>query len=64
MHILLTYWSFHIFVIKNLLQTTLTLSDWKVLGGHPPVEYHGGVMVYVQESHLVVLLTQDEEYLY
>lgn len=39
----------------------LTLSSSHILDSGPPVEDHGGVVVHVQEGHLVVLLPQDEE---
>lgn len=39
----------------------LTLSAGHVLDSRPPVEDHGGVVVNMKESHLAVLLPQDEE---
>lgn len=43
--------------------TKLTLSYWNIFGCHPPVGNHGGMVVDMEEGHLVVLFAQDEEYL-
>lgn len=51
--------------LLTLLETSnsilLTLSNWKVLCSHPPVDDHCGMMVNMQECHLVVFFPEDEE---
>lgn len=45
----------------NPKNSWLTLSAGHILDSCPPVEDHGAVVVNMKESHLIVLLPQDEE---